>query len=227
MVTACMSHLTIADVNRKVKLLQQINRENSGGAERRREGKMHLSNLLGTLNLECILAERCRHHQEASWIRQHMGQTKWLAWKLTPLPQNLREQATWQSGSPGSPHPFLMKSFAFAVPASPWAIHFWVLNKSSLSDPRRGPLSCNRSEQYKSVLFHIWLLNKLIHTSNKWLEKWEIKISPLFYWRNLIPKRKKYIQLITTGKRAPNPDWQSEMFICQPQKVMGSKVISF
>ena len=39
--------------------------------------------------------------------------------------------------------PFPIKSLALSARVSPWTIHFWVLDKSPVSGPRRGSPSCN------------------------------------------------------------------------------------
>ena len=57
----------------------------------------------------------------------------------------------WQSRSSGFPYPtalcpgtpFPIKSLAFLAHVSPQTIHFWVLDKSPVSGPGRGPSSCN------------------------------------------------------------------------------------
>ena len=41
--------------------------------------------------------------------------------------------------------PFPIKSFALSAHVSPWTIHFWVLDKSPVLGPGRGPPSCNNS----------------------------------------------------------------------------------
>ena len=48
--------------------------------------------------------------------------------------------------------PFPIKSLAWSVHVSPWRIHFWVLDKSPVSGPGRGPPSCNNWRAVKLVL---------------------------------------------------------------------------
>ena len=61
--------------------------------------------------------------------------------------------------------PFPIKSLALSAHVSPWTIHFWVLDKSPVSGPGRGPPSCNtfrrsfslhRTDQLQ-LLQHQWL----------------------------------------------------------------------
>ena len=54
---------------------------------------------------------------------------------------------------PGCPFP--IKSLALSAHVSPWAVHFWVLDKSPVSGPGRGPPSCNSptNEQFQAI-FH-------------------------------------------------------------------------
>ena len=64
-----------------------------------------------------------------------------------------QEQCPWfpeESSPPGSPHPpalarvpFPIKSLALSAHVSPRTIHFRVLDKSPVSGPGGGPLSCN------------------------------------------------------------------------------------
>ena len=77
----------------------------------------------------------------------------------------------WQTSPSGFPYPllstgcpFLIKSLALLAHVSPWTIHFRVLDKSPLSDPGRGPPSCNRLIQIVLLppsgcrVRQIWLL---------------------------------------------------------------------
>lgn len=172
-------------------LLQKINRENSGGAERRREEKGCLSNLPETLNLESILAERCRHHQEESWIRQHMSQTRWLSRKhlethlITIKPEAANHMADWFSWVP---LPLLNEVFCFGCPCVSLGNSFLsVRQEFTLRSWKRSPFLQQRwTIQISSVPC---MTSEQTDTSNKWLEKWEIKISPLSYWRNLVQKK--------------------------------------
>ena len=70
--------------------------------------------------------------------------------KLTPSLYNPRPRAKWQSSSPGFPYPAALHlsapsqwSLLLCQHVSPQIIHFWVLDKSPLLAPGRGPLSCN------------------------------------------------------------------------------------
>ena len=50
-----------------------------------------------------------------------------------------------------SRHPFLIKSPALFAHVSPLTVHFQVLDKSPVSDPRRGLPSCNNSRDVKQT----------------------------------------------------------------------------
>ena len=50
-----------------------------------------------------------------------------------------------------SRHPFLIKSPALSAHVSPLTVHFQVLDKSPVSDPRRGLPSCNNSRDVKQT----------------------------------------------------------------------------
>ena len=51
---------------------------------------------------------------------------------------------------PWSPYP--IKSLALSAHVSPWKIHFQMLDKSPLSDPGRGPSSCNTTTKYSGFI---------------------------------------------------------------------------
>ena len=50
---------------------------------------------------------------------------------------------------PGCPFP--IKSLALPAHVSPWTIHFWVLDKSPVSGPGRGPPSCNKDTIFTNL----------------------------------------------------------------------------
>ena len=83
-----------------------------------------------------------------------MGQARWLARDnpetnpITINPETLShvaEQFSWvplpYCSLPGRPFP--INSFALSARVSPRTVHLWVLDKSPLSGPGRGPSSCN------------------------------------------------------------------------------------
>ena len=105
------------------------------------------ANLPEALALEFILAARCVHHQEGPWVRPNMGQASDNPETNPPTikPEtvsHVAEQfswAPWPSCSlPGRPFPIM--SLTLSARVSPRTIPFWVLDKSPLSGPGRGPL---------------------------------------------------------------------------------------
>ena len=120
-----------------------------------------LVNLPESFALESISAERYTCHQEGPWVRTNMDQARWLArdnQALTPLPwtQDCEPRgravllgSLTRCSPPG--HPFPINSLALSSPVSPRTIHFWVLDKSPLSDSGRGPPSCNIRTQFLST----------------------------------------------------------------------------
>ena len=57
---------------------------------------------------------------------------------------------------PGCPFP--IKSLALSAHVSPCIIHFWVLDKSPVSGPGRGPPSCNSFVKHKYCMCHLSLI---------------------------------------------------------------------
>lgn len=121
---------------------------------------------------------------------------------ITIKPEAANHMADWFSWVP---LPLLNEVFCFGCPWVPLGNSFLSARQEfTLRSWKRSPFLQQRwTIQISSVPY---MTSEQTDTSNKWLEKWEIKISPLSYWRNLVQKK---IQLITTGKRAPNPDCQS------------------
>ena len=86
-----------------------------------------------------------RKDPESEWLARDHLETN----PITTRPKtvsHMAQRSSWvplpSCSPPGCPFP--VKSLAnFCV--YPWTIHFWMLDKSPLSGPRRGPLSCNRS----------------------------------------------------------------------------------
>ena len=105
--------------------------------------------------------------------------------KLIPSPY-CRLQAMWPRSSPGFPDPpalhpgspFPIKSLAFSARVSPWPIHFWVLDKSLLSGPGRGPPSSNTLTAHPVLAFcwPPWVTSVLCRPT-----------SPRFLWELCLP----------------------------------------
>ena len=93
-----------------------------------------------------------------AWTSRKDPVLEWLAIKLKTV-SHVAEESSWVPLAGYSPprHPFSIKSLAVSVRVSPQTIHFWVLDKSPLSCPRRSPSSCKR-------IFKCW---KLIHIKKK------------------------------------------------------------
>jgi len=93
------------------------------------------------------LVKQGLHHQEGLWVR-------WLAKDnpetnpITIKPgtaSHVAELFSWVPLPSCSPSgcTFPIKSLALSAGVSPRTIHFWVLDKSPVSGPGRGPPSCN------------------------------------------------------------------------------------
>ena len=67
------------------------------------------------------------------------------------------EQFSWVPSPYCSPPgcPFPIKSLALSVYVSPRTIHFWLLDKSPVSDPGKGPPSCNTFSSLHDYLIHL------------------------------------------------------------------------
>ena len=61
---------------------------------------------------------------------------------------------------PGCPFP--IKSLALTAHVSPHTIHFWLLDKSPVLGPGRGPPSCNSFVKHKYCMCHLLSLKYLI-----------------------------------------------------------------
>ena len=85
-----------------------------------------------------------RKDSESEWLAKDNPETNPIIVKLETV-SHLAELFSWvplpYCYPPGCPFP--IKSLALSAYVSPWTIHFWVLDKSSVSGPRRGPLSYN------------------------------------------------------------------------------------
>ena len=107
----------------------------------------------------CLPTSQNPSHQHPSWLSNECTTRKdselgWLAKDnpetnpITIKPKtvsHMAEKFSWvplpYCSLPGCPFP--VKSLALSAYASPWTIHFRLLDKSPVSDPGRGPPSCN------------------------------------------------------------------------------------
>ena len=85
-----------------------------------------------------------RKDSESEWLAKDNRETK----PITIKPETaspVTEQFSWVLLPYCSPSrcPFTIKSLALSAHVSPRTIHFWVLDKSPVSGPGRGPPSCN------------------------------------------------------------------------------------
>ena len=92
---------------------------------------------------------------EIEWLAQDHPETNPITIKPETA-SHMAEQFSWVPLPCCSPagRPFPIKSLALSAHVSPQTIHFWVLDKSPVLGPGRGPPSCNRtrSEEGKSHL---------------------------------------------------------------------------
>ena len=107
-----------------------------------------------SLLLASILAERFVCHQERLWIRR-LAKDYLETNPITIKPKTASheaEQFSWVPLPSCSPpgRPFPIKSLALSAHVSPWTIHFWVLDKSPVLGPGRGPLPATLGQQKKS-----------------------------------------------------------------------------
>ena len=85
-----------------------------------------------------------RKDSESEWLAKDNPETK----PITIKPETASHAAelfSWVPLPSCSPprRPFPIKSLALSAHVSPWTIHFWVLDKSPVSGPGRGPPSCH------------------------------------------------------------------------------------
>ena len=81
---------------------------------------------------------------ESEWFIKNNPETNLITIKPEAA-SHVTEQFSWVPLSSCFPsrHPFPIKSRALKAHVSPRTIHFWVLDKSPILDPGRGPLSYN------------------------------------------------------------------------------------
>ena len=112
-----------------------------------------------------ILAEQGMDHQEGLW-------GKMIGWKQpgnSETASHMAEQFSWVPlpfcSPPGRPFP--IKSLALSAHVSPRTLHFWVLDKSPVSGPGRGPLSYNTVSLSKAMLgFFTMLVTRILDHSS-------------------------------------------------------------
>ena len=82
-----------------------------------------------------------RKDSESEWLAKDNLETNSITIKPKTV-SHVAEQFSWvplpYCSPPGCPFP--IKSLALSAPVSPRTIHFWVLDKSPVSGPRRVPL---------------------------------------------------------------------------------------
>ena len=99
-------------------------------------------------------------HRNPSWLSDARAtrkdpESQWLSRdnpETSPIPikpetaSHMAKQFSWVPLPCCSPpgRPFPIKSLALSARVSPRTIHFWVLDKSPLLGPGRGPPSCNK-----------------------------------------------------------------------------------
>ena len=121
------------------------------------------------------------------WTTKKDAESEWLAKdnpETNPITMKPEAVATWQSSPPGFPYPttlqlrgpFPIKSLALPAHLSPWTIHFWVLDKSPLLDPKRGSSSCNISWNELNFLKSMKIIlllegRKTFLSKEKWLKE--------------------------------------------------------
>ena len=85
-----------------------------------------------------------RKNPESEWLARDNLETNPITIK-SKTARHVAEQCSWvpfpYCSQPG--HPFPIKSLALSGHVSPQTIHFWLLDKSPVSGPGRGPPSCH------------------------------------------------------------------------------------
>ena len=129
-----------------------MNWKNSGKVKRRHHMSDHLPESFS-------LASSWLNKACTTW---KASESEWLAKdnpKTSPIPikpktaSHMAEQFSWvplpYCSPPGCPFP--IKSLALSAHVSPWTIHFWVLDKSPVLGPGRGPPSCNNISKQRML----------------------------------------------------------------------------
>ena len=83
-----------------------------------------------------------RKDSESEWLAKDNPETNPIIVKLETV-SHLAELFSWVPLPYCTPHgcPFTIKSLALSAHVSPWTIYFWVLDKSPVLGPGRGPSS--------------------------------------------------------------------------------------
>ena len=139
------------------------------------------------------------------------SQNDWpkTTWKLNP-----RLWAKWQSSSPGYPTLLLSaqvpssNSLLLCQHMSPQTILFWVLGKSPLLGPWRGPLFLQQLVSMKGLPFLLWLICGLLRVLQNYLACLRpdpaaatgTRLSLVFSWHGQLA-------------RVPRPDKEREIFL--------------
>ena len=102
-----------------------------------------------------------REDPESEWLAKDNLETNLITIKPKTV-SHVAELFSWvplpYCSPPGCPFP--IKSLALSAPVSPQAIHFWVLDKSPVSGPGRGPPSCDSIEAFHFSLCPIHALRR-------------------------------------------------------------------
>ena len=98
-----------------------------------------------------------RKDSESKWLAKDNVETNPITIKPETASQ-VTELFSWVPLPSCSPprRPFPIKPLALSAHVSPWTIHFWMLDKSPLLGPGRGPPSCNNLTNV-ITLFYILL----------------------------------------------------------------------
>ena len=108
-----------------------------------------------------------RKDSESEWLAKDNPETNPITIKLETA-SHVAELVSWvplpYCSPPGCPFPII--SLALSAHVSPWTIHFWVLDKSPVSGPGRGPPSCN-STVYSTVEQYLCFKPKMSRSKQK------------------------------------------------------------
>ena len=105
-----------------------------------------------------------RKDSELEWLAKDHPETNPITIKPETEASHAAEQFSWVPLPYCSPPrcPFPIKSLALSAHVSPRTIHFWVLDKSPVSGPGRGPPSCNRiTGSHDTICLNFWGNNRL------------------------------------------------------------------
>ena len=100
-------------------------------------------------------ASTTRKDRGSEWLARDNSETNLITIKFETV-SHVAEKCSWVPlpRCSMSRHPFPVKSLALSTCVSPPTIHFWMLDKSLLSDPGRDPLSCNSYMAKEGILQH-------------------------------------------------------------------------